>query len=1143
MKRRSLFRTLYVALAAALALGIFVGAQRSGQAAALKTVIVQLKGDPVAVAKYRAEAAGQAFDVAAYRRQLVAAQDNLLSRAKAAGVDFLVSGVNAPNGEITAPIQFRFNYVYNGVTLEVPAAAVPVLEKLEGVEAVHEAEQMFPHLDRAVSYVRASDLYGSPARTSQFDEMNTGGLHGEGMIVAVIDTGIDWAHPMFGGDPTPPQFGVGPALAVRNQKVIYYLNLTAGAPQDDFGHGSHVAGAVAGYGALAPGKDMIPGTADDVRIHGIAPQAKLMGYKTLSTVGTGLNPSTIMAVEDAVQPFTVNGYPKPVAHVINLSLGSTVNDPNSPTSVACDNATLAGVTVVASAGNSGAATATNPTGEATIGSPGTGRRVLTVGANNDPGYSEDFIMDRVYESGRPNDLTDVLDPAGVARNTTGLVEATGKAAAPGQRTNIQTVIAGGSPTIGNPVAQYYVFAGTVQTPADVPDTVSGRIAIARPSGAFAGAAAAIAAKGAAGALLIRPDLAKITVGHSLIPVWSITESDARYLLDLLASADPPGVDPAKGVVSEYPVRIKAGAFTPAMASFSSKGPVGGFGQVKPDVTATGVGILSATVRVGGVSPSPGFMFHPTGYVSASGTSMSSPVTAGVAALVKQRNPQWTPAMIRAALTNTATNLRHADGTPVADGTQSVNDQGGGLIDANAAANALALMGTGTPGPTGSAPMARANQICPTTGVLCGASPGNPDFSGSYSFGQVQIAGVEGTAKLSRSVNIIDVREGAGAGTYELSASVVRGSDGTNFRVKFTDASGNEVSSVEVPEGGSASFNVTTEAEGGNIQNGSQIQFYVTAKRADGGQRLRMPFYYRAVAPTLAGAAAPQIGSVGGNEVASTPATDVNGAYELYWGAPASGPQPSKYRVEESQDGGGSWAALADVNNSQTFLAVGGRGNGDYQYRVVGLYPVEYGLLAGPASAAQAVRVERRVEQDVTGLVEAAIADGTLSFSGGFTQFEQTLRNNSSAPLYAPLQFVITSVQSSSGRVAVANADNRGNGTSTSPAAFGYSNAFGPDFAPGETSGTRQLRFSNPGSELFQFTAVVRAHVPDPAHAGASSGGGTQAGGGTSGGTSGGSGGEGSGSQDGTLGLPLPTAQVTKLTFTVNPLTRTVKLLK
>src|ERR1044072_7853780 len=111
----------------------------------------------------------------------------------------------------------------------------------------------------------------------------------------------------------------------------------------------------------------------------------LMGYKTLSTAGVGVSSSIIMAIEDAVQPFTIAGYPKPVAHVINLSLGNTLNDPDYPTSVACDNATLAGTTVVAAAGNSGAPTPRNPTGESTTGSPGSGRRVLTVGASLDPG--------------------------------------------------------------------------------------------------------------------------------------------------------------------------------------------------------------------------------------------------------------------------------------------------------------------------------------------------------------------------------------------------------------------------------------------------------------------------------------------------------------------------------------------------------------------------------------------------------------------------------------------------------------------------------------------------------------------------------------------------------------------------------------
>ena len=210
---------------------------------------------------------------------------------------------------------------------------------------------------------------------------------------------------------------------------------------------------------------------------------------------------------------------------------------------------------------------------------------------------------------------------------------------------------------------------------------------------------------------------------------------------------------------------------------------------------------------------------------------------------------------------------------------------------------------------------------------------------------------------------------------------------------------------------------------------------------------------------------------------------------MQFAKPSAGATPSKFRVQESADGGDTWATLADVDASQTTYSVSGRGNGVYQYRVVGLFPVQYGLLAGPASAARSVHVDRRVEQDVTSLVQAAIVDGSLSFVGGFTQFDQTLKNVSSTTLYPTLRFVVTSVQSNSGRVSVVNADNNGAGTSSSPANFDYSNAFGYDFAPGEVSASKHLKFNNPASEMFQFTAVVYANLPDPAYAQSSSSGG------------------------------------------------------
>jgi subtilisin family serine protease len=1146
MKRRPSLRSLYFALAFALVLALLpLWFQGASARAAVKTVIVELAGEPVAVAKYRAEQAGEQFDTETYRRQVIAEQESFLQRAAAAGVSYKVAGVSAPNGDVTADVTFRFNYVYNGVALEVAEAAVPVLEGLEGVRDVHDTPEMTVHLDRAIDYTRASGLYGNPPRLTQFDEAATGGLHGEGIIVAVIDTGVDWAHPMFGGDPTPPQFGFSPAIAAGgpNKKVIYYMNLTAGVAGDDFGHGTHVAGDIAGYIAAAPGDDKIPMTADDIQIHGVAPKARVMAYKTLSGAGTGSPLSTIMAIEDAVQPLTVNGYPKPVPHVINLSLGSSDGgNPNSPASIACDNATLAGVTVVASAGNSGLGTPEQQAAQnGAVGSPGSGRRVLTVGANNDPGkLPKDPVTDLVFDSGAPSDLSDVLNPAGLSPNTVGLVDGTGKAAAAGQRTNINVIAASGSPAIGSPVAQYYAFAGTVAVQStDVPASVAGRIAIARPSGAYGGVAAQLAAKGAAAAMLITPDTTgKITVVNSTIPVWSIKETDARYLLDLLSSADATGVDPARGALSEYPIRVKLGMYTPAMAAFSSRGPILGYGQVKPDVTAPGVQILSATVRAGGigVSTAPGvsYMIDPTGYKSANGTSFSAPIAAGVAALIKQKHPQWTPAMIRAALINTATNLRRGDGTPLADGKNSILEQGGGLIDAVAAADAKALMGAGTPGPvTGRAPAVRPFAV--GVGPLAaGSSPGNPDFSASYSFGAVPVAGVIGSSAHTQTVNIHDISNGEGAGTYQLAASDVRFVDGASFRVDITDANGNAVSEVTVPANGSASFNVSLVVNGEAVTNPTQVQWYVTAMRADGGQRLRMPFYFRATAPTVS-TAAPALGDINGTEVADNPNVDINGAYRLQFSKAATGDAPAKFRVQESADGGATWATLADVDGSQTAFDVTDRGNGTYQYRVVGLHAVQHGLYAGPASAAKAVRVDRRIEADVSSMIQAAIVDGTLSFAGGVAQFDQTLKNTSGTTIYPPLRFVITSIQSASGRVTVMNADNGGSGTKGSPASFDYSGTFGFDLAPSETSAAKRLKFSNPASELFQFTAVVRAHLPDPAFPGSSAGGGST--------PTGGDGGGGADTQTGSATDEALGAVPTTLTFTVNPLTHTIQLVQ
>jgi subtilisin family serine protease len=1079
--------------------------------AAPEPVIVELHSNPVIVAQTIAEAGGQNFDPLAYRQQLIAEQNNFLSQLSAAGVEYSLVSVdapNGPNGEVSN-IQFRYNYVFNGITLAVPAAAIPTIEAMSQVKSVHRDETISMQLNNTVKYVRAPSLYGNPPQVKMGDSLNTGGVHGEGIYIAVIDTGIDWSHAMFGGDPTPPRFGVGPSVAAvnSNAKVPYYLNLTAGAVQDDFGHGTHVSGISAGYFAMAPGPDGLPLTADDVAIHGVAPQAKLMGYKVLSTVGSGVSSSIIMAIEDAVQPFTIAGYPKPVAHVINLSLGNTSNDPNYPTSVACDNATLAGTTVLAAAGNSGAPTPTNPTGEATIGSPGSGRRVLTVGATLDPGSA-------------PNKLDELGG---------------------GNRTGMKAFPLDGGAAIAADITSNYVYCGLAETADQVPDSVNGKIAlivrggtvntpagspVSAGTGLFSNKAAFAVAKGAIAVVIfnnVDGELTSATVRKSTVPVVGISKANGDYLQAAIGSA-------AFGAISVNQIRLnKALLFEPAMADFSSKGPVGGFGMIKPDISAPGVSVLSATVRVGGAGTNTATMFDATGYISASGTSMATPMAAGVAALVKQKNPGWTPTMIRAAMMNTATNLRQADGTPVADGTQTLNQQGAGLVDAFNAANAKALMGTGAIAPGGSAPTVRPNQLCPNYGgnpsPLCGNSPGNPDFLGSWSFGTVPIAGVIGTVNRSQTIAIADITQGAGGGIYQLSASAVRNMP-AGVSVSFTNAAGESISQVEVPAGGTASFNVNISVNGESVPaNPTQIEWYVTAARTDGGQTLRMPFQYRAIAPTVS-MSAPTQNNAGSTEFSGNPATDINGNYQLSFAATGT---PAKLRLEESNNNGASWTVLADVPAAQTTYDLAGRTNGTFQYRVRGLFTVENGLMPGPASAVKTVVVDRRLEADVTSLIEARIVDGSLSFVGGVWQFDQTLRNTSSGTsVFAPLKFVITSISSSSGTVRVKNADDGGNGVS-SPATFDYTSQAGSDqqLAPGEISASRRLQFNNPASEMFTFTVVVKGHLPDPA--GASSGGGAGAG------TSGGDAGAGTSSSSTDSGLSLPRV----MQITVNPLTQTV----
>ena len=1174
--------TLAMLVIAALTIAIYkAGSTQASATAGTQSVIVQLRDDPAAVYKAKIQKAGGSVSdeqLQAYRDGLRTSQDQFLADLKNQGVNFSLDSVDIKgfDGNTAATAQYRYTLVLNAVALTVPQSAISILQSRPQVKSVEPNRTFHVSLSRSVDYIDAPRLYGSnPNDLTPFASFPDGN-EGQGVYVAVIDTGIDWTHAMFGGDPTPPRLGVGPATAAvnTNQKVAYYLPFTGTV--DDFGHGTHCAADIGGYLASAPGNDKIPGTADDIRIHGVAPQAKLMGYKVCTGTGSCLGTAITLALEDAVSPVTLTMQPKPIANVISMSLGGA-GGPNDATSTAADNAALTGTVVVAAAGNSGP-------GEATVGSPAAGRHVIAAGASNDPATG--------------NNTVDVTD---------------------GSRTGINAIVMDGSPAVLGDIANNYVYCGLGETPADFPASVSGKIALIKRgstvttptlpvagslgTGLFTIKAANAAAAGAVAAIIYNTtdgELSAATVRKSAIPTLGLSQANGEFLKSIIGA----------GPLSAKKIRINAATiFSPSMADFSSRGPVQGLGQIKPDVSAPGVNILSATVAVGAAETNTATMFDPTRYIQASGTSFACPHTAGGVALIKQAHPDWSPDWVRTAMINSATNLRSASQVPKADGltSDSIIAQGAGLIDVYNAVKAKALMG------------------------ITGDGIVEPSILGSYSFGSVPVINSRVTHTETETVTIQDI-SGQG-GTYNLSVANNRNLEVNGITVTTS------VSSLTVLANGSATFTVSATVNGDLVRDPTsalELQFYVIAQNA--GSSLRMPFYMQ-LTPTVpqGGSSLAPINDAGnilvgdnnsmlvegvdsqsfpvvadapgaaidvtmtfdqtvdgvfpdldlylfdpaGNEVThsgngggpehiattlgapgtyilrasgwvNTPTSftiagtisraaqppalqaiagefidnqgrtvDFDGNYSLQWQAVARAQQ---YEIEQSTDGS-NFTVLADVDASATSQALANQADGTHYYRVRALTPGQIGYYVTPASNVQSILVNHRALVDITNQVKTAISN--VSLTGGVFSLDLAMTNQSTSTYVPYVKLNVIGISSASGTVRVTNADNGGSGVTASNAAlFDYSNKLGSDqlFSPAEATGTRTLKFADSASELFQFDVDVTAFLANSNGAGSSAA------------PSGG----GSDSQSSSTGLSLPGINLQSvkgvMRFTVNPLT-------
>jgi len=270
-------------------------------------------------------------------------------------------------------------------TTVLRVAALPWVEWLAPVEVVVALD----HRTEGDQTRATTQDVGAPALWDQ-------GIRGRGVRIAVIDTGLDAAHPDLDDLDFRHWTPVG-----NPTKIVGSCSFLGGgaAPlgtTDGHGHGTHVAGIVTGTGAGTPLPD------DDGRIVGIAPDAELAVAKALTDAGAGLNSDLLAAMEWAAMPPSPPSPERPCgsvgADVVNLSVGSEARPDRLNSGSDRDLVSLTlnrlavshGTIVVAAAGNSG------PFIGSVLESPGSAAQALSVGAaakdfdlNNDGTQSGD----------------------------------------------------------------------------------------------------------------------------------------------------------------------------------------------------------------------------------------------------------------------------------------------------------------------------------------------------------------------------------------------------------------------------------------------------------------------------------------------------------------------------------------------------------------------------------------------------------------------------------------------------------------------------------------------------------------------------------------------------------------------------------
>ncbi|MEW6181123.1 MAG: S8 family serine peptidase [Chloroflexota bacterium] len=567
---------------------------------------------------------------------------NLLRREQ----DGRLAQINRVIGRSLQPV-FRYDVVLNGFALQLSPAEAARIRSLPGVRAVIPDRLEQPLTDAGPWFIEADEIWNGNTP----DAIST---KGEGIVVGILDTGINFDHPSFADDadptytyPSTPPKGVcavsgGAYENACNDKLIgaYSFTTETVTPEDTNGHGSHTASTVAGNALTLPDFEGVP----NVNISGVAPRAQIIAYDVCDDSGCATTAS-VAAVQQAI----LDG-----VDVINYSISGGKTPYSDPVELAFLEAFDAGIFVAASAGNQRDEPTTD--GQVNHVSPW----VMTVAASShNRGYG--YWVDVVAPAGWiPDELNHgLMALPGDGLTFSGADYETEVRAHPENASGCQSFENNYFGDLGPTIALLEASSEC---------TFFTQVFHAQQAGA-------------SGVLIYNPaGQAYPMTGLEMlnIPAAMLDKEDGEALRAFILEINQQGMMVNLSV--SWLLTVYHKYYGDIKADFSFRGPsYNEFEVLKPDITAPGLQILAA---VGDGEITPG---SESEFAYMSGTSMSSPHVAGAAALLKALHPTWSPAAIKSALMTTAQyeGLLKEDRATPADAF----DHGAGRVNLSAAARA------------------------------------------------------------------------------------------------------------------------------------------------------------------------------------------------------------------------------------------------------------------------------------------------------------------------------------------------------------------------------------------------------------------------------------------------------------------------